>query len=150
MKMFKSIVISMGTVGMLSMSSVSLADYKSDIISSCSKYQQGLDSKDINICKLYIDGFIDALLFTKEGVIKSGEFITLSSSTQSDYAKRAYSTRVSPRLPPKDNYQFCLYKGYDRKSVASLLARSIDIQQLQSKPLKAVLFTTLTEHYPCS
>ncbi|MFT5706616.1 MAG: hypothetical protein ACI9ES_000902 [Oceanospirillaceae bacterium] len=146
MKKLKKIAFSITAIGLTFTQSIALADYKSDIINSCTAYQQGRDKSDVNPCKLYIDGFIDALLYAEKGVIKPKSLI---NAPQSDYVKRVYRTRVSSKLDNGDAYQFCIYSEHDRKLVASILAKSIDIQQLQSKPLKEVLFTALTRNFPC-
>ncbi|MEH6445528.1 MAG: Rap1a/Tai family immunity protein [Oceanospirillaceae bacterium] len=146
MQKLKKIALSITVIGLIVTQSIALADYKSDIINSCTTYQQGRDKSDINPCKLYIDGFIDALLYAEKGAIKAK---SLNKIPQSDYLKRVYRTRIASKLDNEDAYQFCIDREYDRKSVASILAKSIDIQLLQSKPLKEVLFTALTRNFPC-
>ncbi|UUO24448.1 hypothetical protein FGD67_15355 [Colwellia sp. M166] len=129
-----------------------LADFKSDIIASCSAYQLGEDKSAINACKLYIDGFIDSALLTEDAVIQSKAMIESQASEQSAYLKRAYQTRVSDQafLNNHKDYQFCIPREYDRKVVVSAIAKSMDIKQLADKSLKEVLFETLIADFPCS
>lgn len=149
MKIINKIALSTTLLMLALTPSLSLAGYKSDIIQSCTAYQQGRDSNEINACKLYIDGFIDALLYAEEGTVKPKDAMNTASSKQSDYEKRAFKTRLSSRSDTKNNPQFCLNSEHDRKSVASILAKSINIDALQNKPLKEVLFFTLTRKFPC-
>lgn len=140
------------TVGLLLTPSVVMADFKSDIIDSCMAYQQGKDTSKINACKLYIDGFIDSALITDDAVIKPRKMIERQSKPTSDYLKRAYQTRLlttSSMLADEDAHEFCIPKELDRQSLASTVAKSIDIKKLDNKPLKEVLFETLVENFPC-
>ena len=70
MKKLKYRILSIVVTSVLLIPTIVLADFKSDIIASCSAYQQELDKKEINACKLYIDGFIDSSLLTKDGAVK--------------------------------------------------------------------------------
>ncbi|MBA6288590.1 MULTISPECIES: Rap1a/Tai family immunity protein [unclassified Colwellia] len=134
------------------MSTVVKADFKSDIISSCKAYQQGDDKSEINACKLYIDGFIDSSLLNDDGVVKPKAMIERTAPEQSDFLKRAYRTRVlttSSMLSNEEAYQFCIPREYDRKEIASSIAKSMDINQLADKQLKQVIFETLIADFPC-
>ena len=152
MNMLKPLMLSVSILVLSLVSALAYADYKSDIIDSCTSYQQGDDSRHVNACKLYIDGFIDSSLFTDTGALKPKASIEKVTSQKSDYLKRVYQTRVlttSSILPNEEVHQFCIPKEYDRKAVASSLAKSIDISELAAKPLKEVLFNTLIEDFPC-
>ncbi|MBA6224439.1 hypothetical protein H4J51_17075 [Colwellia sp. MB02u-18] len=134
------------------MSTVVKADFKSDVISSCKAYQQGDDKSEINACKLYIDGFIDSSLLNDDGVVKPKAMIERTAPEQSDFLKRAYRTRVlttSSMLSNEEAYQFCIPREYDRKEIASSIAKSMDINQLADKQLKQVIFETLIADFPC-
>ena len=142
----------MAAIGLLAMSTVVKADFKSDIISSCKAYQQGEDKSEINACKLYIDGFIDSSLLNDDGVVKPKAMIERTAPEQSDFLKRAYRTRVlttSSMLSNEEAYQFCIPREYDRKEIASSIAKSMDINQLADKQLKQVIFETLIADFPC-
>lgn len=142
----------MAAIGLLAMSTVVKADFKSDIISSCKAYQQGDDKSEINACKLYIDGFIDSSLLNDDGVVKPKAMIERTAPEQSDFLKRAYRTRVlttSSMLSNEEAYQFCIPREYDRKEIASSIAKSMDINQLADKQLKQVIFETLIADFPC-
>jgi hypothetical protein len=152
MNYVKNIMLNFVAVGFIFTPTIVLADFKSDIVASCSSYQQGHDKKEINACKLYIDGFIDSSLLTEDAVIQAKATIGNKSKQQSTYLQRAYRTRVSDSsfLSTHKNYQFCIPREYNRKIVASKVAKSIDINQLAHKPLKEVLFETLIAVFPCS
>lgn len=142
----------MAAIGLLAMSTVVKADFKSDVISSCKAYQQGDDKSEINACKLYIDGFIDSSLLNDDGVVKPKAMIERTAPEQSDFLKRAYRTRVlttSSMLSNEEAYQFCIPREYDRKEIASSIAKSMDINQLADKQLKQVIFETLIADFPC-
>lgn len=152
MKNLKLLILNMAAIGLLAMSTVVKADFKSDIISSCKAYQQGDDKSEINACKLYIDGFIDSSLLNDDGVVKPKAMIERTAPEQSDFLKRAYRTRVlttSSMLSNEEAYQFCIPREYDRKEIASSIAKSMDINQLADKQLKQVIFETLIADFPC-
>lgn len=128
------------------------ADFKSDIIKSCKAYQQGIDRSEINPCKLYIDGFIDSSLLSESAVVKPEALIDNPREQVSDFVKRAYKTRVTARKSLMENegvYEFCIPLEDDRKRVASKVAKSMKIDDLETKPLKVVLFETLVSDFPC-
>lgn len=152
MKNLKLLILNMAAIGLLAMSTVVKADFKSDVISSCKAYQQGDDKSEINACKLYIDGFIDSSLLNDDGVVKPKAMIERTAPEQSDFLKRAYRTRVlttSSMLSNEEAYQFCIPREYDRKEIASSIAKSMDINQLADKQLKQVIFETLIADFPC-
>ena len=152
MKKLKHKMLSVTVVGLILIPTIVLADFKSDIIASCSAYQQGHDKKEINACKLYIDGFIDSALMTEDAAIQTKAMIASKPREQSAFLMRAYKTRVNDAafLSNHKEYQFCIPREYDRKVVASGIAKSMDITQLADKPLKEVLLETLIANYPCS
>ena len=152
MKNLKLLILNMAAIGLLAMSTAVKADFKSDIISSCKAYQQGEDKSEINACKLYIDGFIDSSLLTENGVVKPKAIIERIAPQQSNFLKRAYRTRVlttSSMLSNEEAHQFCIPREYDRREIASSIAKSMDINQLAHKQLKQVLFETLIADFPC-
>ena len=61
MKTLKKLMLNVVAISACLSPSIVLADYKSDIIDSCSAYQTGKDLSEVNACKLYIDGFIDVI-----------------------------------------------------------------------------------------
>lgn len=152
MKKLKHRMLSITAMGLILIPTIVLADFKSDIIASCSVYQQGHDKKEINACKLYIDGFIDSSLLTEDAAIQTKAMIASKPRQQSAYLKRAYQTRVNDPsfLRNHKEYQFCIPREYDRKVVASNIAKSMDITQLADKALKEVLLETLIADFPCS
>ena len=151
MKKLQHRVLSLIVIGLIAIPTVVLADFKSEIIASCSSYQQGQGKNEINACKLYIDGFIDSSLLTEDAVIQPKSLINNKPKEQSAYLQRAYQTRVNDLSFRRDHqdYQFCIPREYTRKAVASDIAKSMDIQQLTQKPLKEVLFETLITDFPC-
>ena len=152
MNIVKRLIISTTSIGLLLTPLAVLADFKSDIIGSCQAYQQGLDKSEINACKLYIDGFIDSSLLTEDGVVKPKAMIERKSAPKSDFLKRAYKTRIlttSSMIKNEDAHQFCIPLEYDRRTIASRVAKSMDISQLETKRLKVVLFDTLVADFPC-
>lgn len=116
MTTLKSLMLNLFTLILFISPTVVLADFKSDIIASCTDYQQGKDKSTINACKLYIDGFFDSSLLTNNGVIKPQAMIDQKQKQQSEY---------------------------NRKETASQLAKSIDTHLLNNKQLKEVFFDTL-------
>lgn len=151
MKKFKHRILSLIVIGLIAIPTIALADFKSEIIASCTAYQQGKDKKEVNACKLYIDGFIDSSLLTEDAAVKPEAMINRMPKEQSNYMKRVYQTRVNDsafRSSHKD-YQFCIPRENNRKTVASKIAKSMDISQLENKPLKEVIFETLITDFPC-
>lgn len=150
MNISKSLSVSVIAAIMVITPRIAYADFKTEIINSCTAYQKGTDTSKINACKLYIDGFIDAALLTEEGATKSK--VIIQSQEQSDYLKRAYQTRLlttSSLITNEDAHQFCIPKEYDRQTIASSLAKSLNINDLNNLPLKQVLFNTLITDFPC-
>ncbi|MGJ8679676.1 hypothetical protein [Paraglaciecola sp.] len=124
------------------------ADYKSDIVESCQQYQAGVDKEQVNACKLYIDGFIDAAVLTNNAAIVD-QNSSKESKTKSAFLQRVYQTRLNSNRQDSFDYQFCLQVDEDRKHIASKIAKALDISDLASKPLKRVLSETLTSVFPC-
>lgn len=152
MTIFQSNLFKSFIMGLVFLPGVALADFKSDIIKSCTNYQQGSDKSEINACKLYIDGFIDASLLFESGAVKPKAMIEQGTEEKSDFLQRAYRTRVltlPSSLSTEVTYQFCIPLEYDRKIVASKVAKSLDINGLQDKAFKEVLFESLTSNFPC-
>lgn len=152
MNLKKHLMSKMVALALLCSSGTVLADFKSDIISACTAYQHGEDKSELNPCKLYIDGFIDSSLLTENAVVKPQATIERQNAPQSNYMKRAYQTRIlttSSILPNEQAHQFCIPKEYDRKAIASEIAKSMNINDLENKPLKVVIFETLIADFPC-
>ena len=152
MKTIKFTFTTMLAIGFLAAPSSAKADFKSSIIDSCSAYQQGSDAEEVNACKLYIDGFIDSSLLAEEGVVKPKSMIKRKQPEQTDYIKRVYNTRLFSRdehANKMETYQFCIPREYDRKAIASNLAKSLDISALNNRRLKDVVFTALITKFPC-
>lgn len=153
MKTLKKLALKIITIGVIMSPSIALADYKSDIINSCSAYQKGTDVSEVNACKLYIDGFLDASLLTEAGIVKPKAMIEKQQKTTSPFLQRAYQTRLlttSSILINEDSHEFCIPREYERKNIASSIAKSMDINQLSNKSLKEVLFNTLIIDFPCN
>lgn len=152
MKVLKKIMLKVLFVGIIVSPSAAIASYKSEIIDSCSAYQAGIDDEHINACKLYIDGFIDASLLTDMGAVMPKEMLNDKTSAKSAYLERAYQTRLlstASMIKGEDVHQFCIPLEYDRKKIASTLAKSIDINKLADQSLNEVLFATLVINFPC-
>ena len=140
------------TVSLVLLPTIALADFKSDIIKSCTSYQKGIDKSEINACKLYIDGFIDSSLLSDDAAIQPKAIINDDSTKQSSFLQRAYKTRVfstPTSLPTEITYKFCIPSEYDRKYVASKVAKSLNIEHLADKSLRVVLFEALVSKFPC-
>ncbi|WDE08496.1 hypothetical protein SG34_031735 [Thalassomonas viridans] len=139
--------------GLLSAMAFSVkADYKSEIIESCRAYQGGSDTGHVNACKLYIDGFIDAAVLTESAAVVDEKPEYAGAVKENAFMQRAYQTRLPRRFSSEfDNieYQFCLETGEDRKAIASKIAKTLDISELENKPLKKILFETLVSIFPC-
>lgn len=153
MKKLKHLMLNLTAVALIISPNISFADFKSDIIQSCSAYQQGKDKSEINPCKLYIDGFIDSSLLSEDAAMQPKAMIKKQSEPQSDFLKRAYQTRVftAPSgLQSDATYQFCIPIEYDRKKIASTVAKSINIEKLADISLKEVLLETLITKFPCN
>lgn len=144
-------MLSITVLSVLLIPTIVLADYKSEIISSCTAYQQGNDTKEVNACKLYIDGFIDSSLLTEDAAIQTKAMINSRAKEQSDFLQRAYRTRVNDPafLSNHKEYQFCIPRNHDRKELASMIAKSLNINHLDVKPLKEVLLETLIANFKC-
>lgn len=152
MKKLRVRIISIFAAALILIPTIVLADFKSEIIESCTTYQKGHDQNKVNACKLYIDGFIDSSLFTKDAVVKPQAMIDRQPKEQSNFLQRAYQTRVvndASFIKTHSNYKFCIPLESDRRELASNIAKSMDIKQLADKPLKEVLFETLITGFPC-
>jgi hypothetical protein len=152
MKFTKNFIAKFIFVCFLLASGSVFADFKSEIIKSCKAYQQGIDRSEINPCKLYIDGFIDSSLLSESAVVKPEALIDNLRSPVSDFVKRAYNTRVTARssLTEKGgDHAFCIPLEEDRRKVVSKIAKSMKIDDLETKYLKEVLFETLVSDFPC-
>jgi hypothetical protein len=128
------------------------ADYKSEIVESCQQYQAAADKDHVNACKLYIDGFIDAAVFTESATIVDEKSKKVSEE-RSAFMQRVYKTRSTRRISSQIDdidYQFCLSLGEDRKIIASKIAKALNISELDSKPLKKILSETLSKAFPCA
>ena len=128
------------------------ADFKSEIGASCQNYQQGLKVSEINACKLYIDGFIDSSLLADEGAIMPQAIINTERPERSPFIKRVYQTRLltmSGAQSDSEIHSFCLPMELSRPEIASTLAKAIDIDALESKPMQQVVFDALVQEYPC-
>lgn len=153
MKKLKHLMLNIAAVALILSPNISFADFKSDIIESCSAYQQEKDKSEINPCKLYIDGFIDSSLLSEDAAVQPKAMIKKQSEPKSDFLKRAYQTRVftAPSgLQSGATYQFCIPIEYDRKKIASIVAKSINIEKLTDISLKEVLLETLITKFPCN
>ena len=139
-------------LGLVFIPTIALADYKSEIITSCSEYQLGKDKSEINACKLYIEGFIDSSLLTKDAVVLTKAILNSQPIDQSDFFKRAYKNRVSRTVMPRKHpeYQFCLPPEQDRKAIISNVAKLMDISKLMSNTLQEVLLKALIDVLPCA
>ena len=150
MNTLKNIRLSAVSTLLILLSSMTQANFKPEIIDSCTAYQQGTDKSEANACKLYIDGFIDSSLYTKAGKVETTDVTGNQSAQESDFLQRVYSTRISSRLPDKVTHQFCIPQKHNRKLIASSIAKSIDIHQLENTPLRDVIFKALAKNFPCS
>lgn len=151
LKRIRKISLLISAAMLVTISFVAKADYKSEIIESCQAYQLGTDKDHVNACKLYIDGFIDAALFTESALVVNDKGKN-DSAEKSAFMQRVYQTRSTRRISSQldnINYQFCLEYGDDRALIASKIAKSLVITDLQTKPLKQILSETLRNVFPC-
>lgn len=118
------------------------ADFKSEIIESCTKYQSNDGGPVINACKLYIDGFIDASM-----QYDASELV----SEKSDFIKRVYRTRtMSGELTKSEDAKaFCIPANKSRTAIASEVAKSLDLSSYDQDGLRAVVHHSLVQKYPC-
>lgn len=138
-KIVKSIFI---VVGLSLMSFVVRADFKSEIIESCTQYQKNDGGKVVNACKLYIDGFIDASMQYHERA---------NNSDKSEFIKRVYRTRTMSGDIVSTDFErpFCIPKKLTRQEVASTTAKSIDLSNLDIIDFRLVVHQSLVKLYPC-
>lgn len=128
------------------------ADLKQEISRACSDYQSGEDKSLVNGCKLYIDGFIDSAILSATATLGNSERSQKKLVTENAFFRRAIETRlgeVVSRGTGDTTYEFCIPKNAERSSIASTIAKSMDISSLNEKPLKHILFTTLVSNFPC-
>jgi len=121
---------------------VAKADFKSEIIESCTQYQKNDGGKIVNACKLYIDGFIDASMQYHE---------TASNDDKSEFIKRVYRTRTMSGEIVSSDFErpFCIPKKLERQQVASTTAKSIDLSNLDIIDFRLVVHQSLVKLYPC-
>ena len=137
------------SVLLILISGLANAGLKSDIIESCADVQVDKKNSQVNACILYIDGFIDSSLQAKDAKLKTAS----NKADTSDYMQRIYRTRTFGRTDVNDklaDHNFCIPQEYDRKYVASQVAKSMDIKRLENVDLKQVLFDTLVANFPCN
>lgn len=144
------VTLIVSTIALMTTLSVK-ADFKSEIIQSCTDYQQNIERTEVNACKLYIDGFIDASILSENAIIQSKNEMA-QISQKSDFIKRVYQTRLinNSHVNKQLSYKFCIPKEYQRKKITSEIALAMQINHLHSKPLKQVLFETLVNKFPCN
>jgi hypothetical protein len=138
-KIIKNVFI---VTGLTLMSFVVKADFKSEIIESCTEYQKNDGGKFVNACKLYIDGFIDASMQYHEST---------HNDDKNDFIKRVYRTRtMSGELVSSDfERPFCIPKKMKRQEVASSIAKSMDLSNLDITDFRLVVHHSLVKIYPC-
>lgn len=118
------------------------ADFKSEIIESCTQYQKNDGGPIVNACKLYIDGFIDASM-----QYDASELI----EDKSDFIKRVYRTRtMSGELTKSEDAKaFCIPVNQSRTVIASEIAKSLDLSSYDQDGLRSVVHHSLVQEYPC-
>lgn len=138
-KRYKQVVI---IVGLLLTTFAAKADFKSEIIESCTQYQKNDVGKFVNACKLYIDGFIDASMQYHETNINVGK---------SEFIKRVYRTRTMSGELVSNEFErpFCIPKKLQRQQVASSVAKSINLSNLDIIDFRLVVHQSLVNQYPC-
>ena len=126
------------------------ADYKSELIEACKRYQQDIKMDHINGCKLYIDGFIDSAVLSENAAILTNKQI-VNNQQKSDFIKRVYQTRLvnGSKYDKQVSYQFCIPQEFQRKTIASEVALSLNIEDLKNKEFKQVVLETLMTKFPC-
>ncbi|MDU0112477.1 Rap1a/Tai family immunity protein [Psychrosphaera aquimarina] len=128
-------------VGLSLTSFVATADFKSEIIESCTEYQKNDGGKFVNACKLYIDGFIDASMQYHEN----------TNDDKSSFIKRVYRTRTMSGEIVNSDFErpFCIPKKLQRQQVASNVAKSIELNNLDIIDFRLVVHQSLVNQYPC-
>ena len=118
------------------------ADFKSEIIESCTEYQKNDGGKFVNACKLYIDGFIDASMQYHE---------SSNNEEKSNFIKRVYRTRTMSGEIVSSNFErpFCIPKKLTRQEIASTTAKAIDLSNLDIIDFRLVVHQSLVKLYPC-
>lgn len=126
------------------------ADYKSELIDECKRYQDNIKTEHINGCKLYIDGFIDSAVLSESAAILSSKQI-VNNQQKSDFIKRVYQTRLinGPHYDKQVSYQFCIPQEFQRNTIASEVAMLLNIDDLNKKEFKQVVFEALVTKFPC-
>jgi len=129
-------------VGVMLTAFVAKADFKSEIIESCTQYQNNDGGKVVNACKLYIDGFIDASMQYHGSA---------SNDDKSEFIKRVYRTRTMSGEIVSSDFErpFCIPKKLQRQQVASTTAKSIDLSNLDIVDFRLVVHQSLVKLYPC-
>ncbi|GHB77764.1 hypothetical protein GCM10008107_29200 [Psychrosphaera saromensis] len=136
---YKNVLVA---VGFMLTAFVAKADFKSEIIESCSEYQKNDGGKYVNACKLYIDGFIDASMQYHESA---------SNDDKSEFIKRVYRTRTMSGEIVSSDFErpFCIPKKMQRQEVASSIAKAMDLSNLDITDFRLVVHHSLIKLYPC-
>lgn len=126
------------------------ADYKSELIDECKRYQKNIKTEHINGCKLYIDGFIDSAVLSESAAILSSKQI-VNNQQKSDFIKRVYQTRLNNGVGYGNDvsFQFCLPQEFQRHTITSEVALLLNIDDLNKKEFKQVVFEALVAKFPC-
>ncbi|WP_448246819.1 Rap1a/Tai family immunity protein [Thalassotalea agariperforans] len=125
------------------------ASFKTELIEACKRYQQNVKAEPLNGCKLYIDGFIDSAVLSENAVILSTQQLA-NNQKKSDFIKRVYQTRLNNGLESKNvSYQFCIPQELTRQTITSEVAKLLNIDDLNKKEFKQVVFEALVAKFPC-
>jgi len=124
------------------------ADVQSTLIKSCTMYQQKTDVNQTSRCELYIRGYVDAIVHQQTMGLPTSR----DKSHSSEFIKRAYQTRVANNGFTSDTqgyHNICIKHLQDQQSITTLVAKNLNINELNNKPIGEVVYDTLATQFPC-
>lgn len=118
------------------------------VLSACTLGPKGGEA-DIALCHAYIEGFLDGAILTDTAIVDDMEG---ESSTESDYLRRAYMTRLGygrGRLPATALAHFCLPEERPRGEVVAEIADTLDIPHAGEGGVAEAVYDIIKSKFPC-
>ena len=121
---------------------------KHEVVQSCRDYQNGVDKSANNLCKVYINGFIDAAILANDAIV--GDKVE-SKEERSALFQRAlkYRTSEGSIASADDSADFCIPSYEKLSSIKSNVINQLNVDELAVKSFKFELHQTLAKLYPC-
>ncbi|WP_448567932.1 Rap1a/Tai family immunity protein [Thalassotalea ganghwensis] len=133
-------------------SQVSFADSVSaTVIESCQTERQTASNSKTSACKVYIEGFLDALAIDWRNITRATPSVAHQNES-TGFINRAYQTRVTerPSLPMANSpSHICLPESTSNSLVVETVIKAIKGGSLEKKSLNQTVLDILIEQFPC-